>query len=133
MLITGLQKALASLDKGLARSKKEPSDLEVRDACIQRFEYSYELSIKSIKRYIQTQSPTSENVDLLNFKDFLRLAAEIGLIRDPLAWVGFREARNNTSHAYDENKAVAVFEQLSHFMEEAYFLLSRLELGTSAL
>lgn len=46
--MTFLEKALMSLFQAVTRSKKEPLDLEVRDACIQRFEYTFELSIKML-------------------------------------------------------------------------------------
>ena len=36
--------ALASLERGLVRRRTNPADEEVRDACIQRFEYCFELS-----------------------------------------------------------------------------------------
>lgn len=122
-----LKKAFLSLTKAVDRAKQNPEDLEVRDACIQRFEYTYELSIKFIKRYIETENPSPENVDQMNYRDFLRLAAEIGLIEIADLWFQFREARNNTSHAYDEAKAIIVFNAIPGFIEQTSFLLKKLE------
>jgi hypothetical protein len=42
--LTPLEKALAALDRGLARWQAAPTDAELRDACIQRFEFTFELS-----------------------------------------------------------------------------------------
>ncbi len=131
--ISPLQKALETLHTGLNRASLEPGDLEVRDACIQRFEYSYELCVKFIKRYIEAAYPIPENIDQMNFKDFLRLAAEIGLVQDVQAWFRFRDARNKTSHAYDAEKAAYVFSHIPHFMEESEFLLHQLALKLASL
>ncbi len=125
--ITPLKQACSSLVKALDRASREPADLEVRDACIQRFEYTYELCIKTIKRYIEQEMPLSEKVDQLNYRDLIRIAFEIGLIDRTEQWFKFREARNQTSHAYDENKAKLVFQVLPGFVHLAQFLLSQLD------
>lgn len=111
-----------------------PDDLEVRDACIQRFEYTYELCIKLIKRYIEQEMPLSENVDRLNYRDLIRVAFEIGLIQDIEKWFQYREARNLTNHTYDENKAQAVYQVLPEFAVQAKFVLAQLNsaLGQSS-
>ena len=44
------ERAISSLDRGIVRSEKDPGDEEVRDAVIQRFEYTYELAWKMLKR-----------------------------------------------------------------------------------
>lgn len=131
MIITTspLKQALTTLNRALARASLEPKDLEVRDACIQRFEYTYELCIKLIKRYIEQEMPISENVDRLNYRDLLRVAFEIGIIQNVDQWFLYREARNNTSHAYDENKALAVFKVIPEFATQAQFLIEQLTIA----
>ena len=47
---SSLKKAVKSLGKAIARTQKAPSDEELRDAVIQRFEYTYELACKMMKR-----------------------------------------------------------------------------------
>lgn len=129
MLISTIpfQRALLSLCKALERSSMDRSDLEVRDACIQRFEYTYELGIKTIKRYIEQEMPLPEQVDQLNYRDLLRIAFEIGLIEQVAKWFQFREARNLTSHAYDESKAKTVFQVLPEFVKHAEYLLNEFD------
>jgi hypothetical protein len=39
-------------------------------------------------------------------KELYRIAAREGLVRDPVAWFRFGDARNVTSHIYDEDKAL---------------------------
>lgn len=129
MMITTmpLTHVLQSLNKALERSAQVPTDLEVRDACIQRFEYTYELCIKIMKRYIEQEMPLSANIDTLNYRDLLRIAFESGLIAQVDKWFQYREARNQTSHAYDENKAHAVYQVLPEFAGQAQYLLNQLE------
>ena len=53
--LSPLRKALASLERGLTRRRTNLADEEVRDACIQRFEYCFELSWKMLKRQIELE------------------------------------------------------------------------------
>ena len=50
------RKALDSLAKGLARSESNLGDELLRDGVIQRFEYSYELAWKSLKRVLEAKA-----------------------------------------------------------------------------
>ncbi len=125
--IKPLQAAFLSLSKAMNRAKLNPLDLEVRDGCIQRFEYTYELSIKLIKRYLELEMPLSTAIDQLNFRDLIRMAFEVGLIDEVICWFDFREARNQTSHAYDERKAQAVFDIIPIFIQSAQFLLNQFD------
>ena len=126
ILFEPLKKAHLTLDKAVDRSIKDSDDLEVRDACIQRFEYTYELSIKTIKRYIEAEMPITDTIDQMNYRDLIRVAFEIGLIDQVEPWFRYREARNQTSHAYDEVKAQFVYELLPNFIEGSAFLINQL-------
>jgi phosphoserine phosphatase len=44
-----------------------------------------------------------------------------------LDWKEYREERGATSHAYDEDKAQEVFESIPAFLEEAKYLLAKLQ------
>lgn len=123
LILTSLQKALASLERVL----QEPKTDITRDSAIQRFEYTYELSFKMLKRYLEMSEPTKISIDELSFKDLIRLGAEKGCIQDPEKWFAYREARNITSHAYDEKKAEAIYEILPNFVRDARKLLDSLE------
>lgn len=121
-----LTKALASLDKALARRAGTPADEELRDACIQRFEYSFELCWKMLKRQLEQEVPTPADVDTWSYRHLIREAAERGLLDTPEAWFDFREKRNITSHAYDQAKAEAVAAALPAFATHARRLLETL-------
>jgi nucleotidyltransferase substrate binding protein (TIGR01987 family) len=124
---SSFEKALVSLQSVLERSRTVPDDDDIRDACIQRFEYTYELAYKMLKRQLEQELPSSEELDHLPFKELIRLGAERGLITDPLRWFDYRDKRNITSHTYDEAKARQVFSVLTDFSADAADLLSILK------
>jgi len=121
------RRALESLEKGLARADSAIGDDQLRDGAIQRFEYTYELAWKSLRRVLKAESATPDDVDALSFRDVLRVCAEKGIVDDPVAWFAFRESRNASSHAYDGNKAAEVFAAAHGFARAARVLLDRLE------
>lgn len=125
--LTSFEKALARLKKGIARAQAAPHDEELRDSVIQRFEYTYELSWKMLKRQLESTSPTPVEIDTLGFKDLIREGAEQGFIANPEAWFEYRRQRNATSHAYDEKKAVQVYQTALRFVADAQALLEKLK------
>lgn len=120
--LTPFTNALATLREVLAL----PETDIIRDSAIQRFEYSYELAVKSLQRVLAASVPNPAELDQVTFRDLFRIAAERGLLDDPQAWFRFREMRNITSHAYDGNKAQAIYRQLPDFLTAAEDLLRRL-------
>lgn len=121
------EKALISLQRVLNRSRTVPGDEDIRDACIQRFEYTYELAFKMLKRQLEQELPSSEELDQLPYREMIRVGAERGLIAVPERWFDYRAKRNITSHTYDEEKAREVFAILSDFAADADDLLARLK------
>jgi len=124
--LTALEKAVGSLEKALRRAVEAPGDEELRDAAIQRFEYTYELCWKMTKRRIEADAPVPSEVDALSFHALMREAAERGVIEDVSRWLEYREQRNITSHTYDARKALSVFETARGFLGDAKALLDEL-------
>jgi len=125
--LTSLEKALKSLERAIKRSQGVPDDDEVRDSVIQRFECTYELSWKMLKRQLEIDSQTPASIDAMGFKEMIREAAERSLINNPEAWFEYRRQRNIISHAYDENKAVIVYETALIFLQDVKALLQNLK------
>ena len=125
--LSSLEKALTSLDRAIKRSQAAPGDEELRDSVIQRFEYTYELSWKMLKRQLEADAPSPEAIDALGFKDLVREGAVSGLIADPEAWFAYREQRNITSHTYDEKKAEQVYRAALRFYGDALALFGELK------
>jgi nucleotidyltransferase substrate binding protein (TIGR01987 family) len=126
-----LRRALAMLDEAIlfwhqqaAGSALKP---HLRSAVIQSFEYSYELSVRSLRRVLVERAQSAERVTDLGFNDLLRAGADAGFPVDPLRWRQWREMRNATSHAYDEKTAQSVASEAAAFAREARMLLDGLE------
>ena len=114
-----LRKALGSLQLALEEQVKQQNDF-LRDSCIQRFEYTYELSWKMLKRHLEQTESTTSNIDALTFADLIRKGNEKNLLlSDWSKWKIYREARNNTSHGYNEDKANDVFKVIPDFFKES--------------
>lgn len=94
---------------------------------IQNFEFVYEISTKMIRRQLEAEALSPEEVDQSSFRDILRTAAEKGLIDDVEAWFRYRLMRNITSHTYNHEKARQVYEGTLVFIEDARALLKQLE------
>jgi len=124
---SALKRALNSLEKAIDRAQKKTSDEELRDAVIQRFEYTYELSWKMLKRQLEKEAPTPSAIDTLSFKELFREAGEKGIISNVEKWMIYRDQRNITSHTYDEEKAESVYETALEFLTDAKALLEALE------
>lgn len=125
--LSSLTKALASLDRAMARSVSAPEDEELRDACIQRFEYSYELAWKMLKRRLEMDVPSPQEVDAMSYRTLIRVGAEMGFINDVSAWFLYRDQRNKTAHTYNEDTAREVYAVIPRFVIHAKHLLHRLE------
>ena len=67
--LSSLRLALASLQRALVRwQATQGQDEELRDACIQRFEYTFELSWKMLKRRLEIDLPDAHTVDAMSLK-----------------------------------------------------------------
>ena len=117
--ISPLKKAADSLTLALQQKK----DDFMRDAVIQRFEYTYELSWKLLKRYLEALSNQRE----YNVRDIFREAGKQGLIDSVENWLIYHRARNLTSHTYDEIIAEETYVAAKAFSEDVLKLISVLE------
>ena len=125
--------AIARLDEGLARYESDIGDAQIRDGLIQRFEFTYDLAHKMLRRVMEAAAANPEAIDRMSFPELIRTASEQGLLKsDWSEWRTWREMRNITSHTYDEAKAVQVVVAIPAFLEEARALAARLPQGGPA-
>ena len=99
--------ALSQFEKALARLHEAVEAVEtpmVRDALIQRFEFTYELAWKSMFYWLRNGG---ERVPEM-VRPVLQAAFRCELIGDPAVWEKIKDSRNETSHTYNEAKAVEV-------------------------
>jgi nucleotidyltransferase substrate binding protein (TIGR01987 family) len=125
---TSLGNAVRRLREGLARCEREPTDEQVRDGLIQRFEFTYELSHKMLRRYLTEAAASPDEIERLSFADLVRAGNAQGLLRgDWPAWRQFREMRTRTSHTYDATVASQVVAAIPAFLKEAEHLYAELQ------
>jgi nucleotidyltransferase substrate binding protein (TIGR01987 family) len=91
----------------LLEAATQPESDIVRDAVIQRFEFSFELVWKALKLYLERQGHECGGP-----RPTLKRAFAEGLITTPDeadTWLKMLEDRNLTSHAYDEALASRIY------------------------
>jgi len=97
--IRSLEKAVDRLQEGLDRYQRDTTDGQIRDGLIQRFEFTYELSHKMLKRYLEATAASPEQYDAMPFPDLIRSGNEQGLLLgDWPRWRAYREMRAKTRH-----------------------------------
>lgn len=89
-----------------------PKDEIVRDAAIQRFEFTYELTWKTLRKILKTKG-----IIINNPRDVFRDSAKQGIIDDIDTWFKYIENRNNTTHVYNEQAAEEIYKSLPLFNE----------------
>lgn len=131
---TSLEKAISQLKKSIdfCNSDLAKNDAEIffqfRSASIQAFEYSFELSVKFIRRKLEIMETAEDVIDNLGYRDLIRKAAERGLLEEVERWFVYREKRNETSHTYDYRKAENIYKILPEFLISAEKILNNLKL-----
>ena len=115
VILTPLERALKTLSDGL--SAHPQSRLE-KDGMIQRFEYCLELCWKSAKKVLLEGGIESDVP-----KDVFRQMAKMGWLESAEPWMNYVEARNKTSHAYNEEIADEIYRLIPQFYVDAVALL----------
>jgi len=131
--LSSLRKAVESLEKTLkvANDSQFMSQLSndqanaIRSGVIQNFEFTYELCWKFMKRWLEVNIGASSAEGVAR-RELFRISAEHRLISDVDEWMEYHDARNDTSHTYDESRAIEIFEIANPFSLDARKLLETL-------
>ena len=134
--LTNLRDSLQSLTDLLEVAENDTrmgqfTDVErngIRAGVIQNFEVTYELAWKLMARWLNTNVGTGI-ADGVTRRQLFRLAAERHLIDDVDQWMQHHEARNTSSHIYDEEKAAWVYQETREFVHDARYLLQALDVS----
>ena len=94
------------------------------DLIVKRFEFTYEMSWKALKRYLdflgfEVKSPR------MTFKE----AYSQGIITDEAVWLDMIEQRNLSSHVYDESEIMGIFDKREYYKDAFLSLKQKLEYG----
>lgn len=96
-----------ALDRfGEALALPSPAEI-VMDGTIQRFEFTFELFWKTLRRFLQ-----QEGVDTASPKNTFRHAYRRGLLDQERLWLDMLEDRNRSAHVYDAAMARQIFSRL---------------------
>ena len=87
----------------------------VRDAAIQRFEYTFEAVWKAAQLYLREK----EGLEQGSPKGVVRTCLQVGLFTEEQARLALElvDDRNLTVHTYNEELAKLIFSHLSHYAE----------------
>jgi nucleotidyltransferase substrate binding protein (TIGR01987 family) len=101
-------KVLTRLQEALVAISKEPDNHLYEMATIQAFEFTIELGWKLLKDYLTFQGVTEVSLP----RDMVRQAFQAQILTDGQAWIDMLEARNKTSHTYDDVQAVKIIQKI---------------------
>ncbi len=122
---TKLENLKSQLRSAFERFKdvmQKEKDEFIRDSAIQRFEFTFEISWKVMKAYLEEKGAK----DLYFPRDVIRNAFRAGIINSP-KWLEMIETRNITSHIYNENMAERVYNELPSYIPLIGELIEALE------
>lgn len=117
-----LGKAIDRLREVLSHPKLNEIDY-MRDAAIQRFEFTIELFWKVLKKVLW-----HEKIESTTPRDTVSKAYQYKLIDHEEIWLKMLDDRNNTSHAYKEEEAKLIFEHIKNYLptfEKTYAALKK--------
>lgn len=120
--LTNFKNAISRLKEALEYDYKK-IDIAL-DAVIKRFEFTFEMSWKSIMLVAKNVGKEEE---CKSPKTCLKLAYKMGWIKNEGAWLSLLEARNLTSHIYSQTTAEDVYETVRESLELFNNLLEALK------
>ena len=125
--ISPLGRAIDRLREAMEVYGQDTTQSIIRDGLVQRFEFTYEICHKLLRRYLSENPGPPERINSMNFADMIRISNENALLLgDWPKWKMYRDMRARTSHSYNEAVALDVVDGIPAFLEEACYLRDRL-------
>lgn len=124
--LTNLKSSLSTLDEcftDYSAQADEKIKTYIKDSCIKRFEYTYEMAKKIMNKYLKKEYDKTEKE--LSINNIFREMYGLGFIKNFENWVHYRERRNTTSHEYNQDEADV--DIVPDFIEDVQFLINQLE------
>lgn len=109
----------------LGEALRENETSFMRDAVIQRFEFTYELGWRCMFYWLRDNGEQVSDM----VRPVIQAAFRVGLIENADLWEKIKDCRDETSHTYDEGKAIEVTAFIRCEAEAAFKALSA-KLGT---
>ena len=92
---------------------REPFSIIVRDATIQRFEYTFEAFWKFIKEYLKEKEGIIRNSPKACFREVFSLG--FSSEEETVQLQEMTDKRNDTSHTYKEQVAQAIYNKIAEY------------------
>jgi nucleotidyltransferase substrate binding protein (TIGR01987 family) len=104
---------------------KQPFSIIVRDAAIQRFEYTFEALWKFIKEYLKEREGIISNSPKSCFRELLSL----GFLteEETVNFLEMTDRRNDTSHTYKEEVAQIIYGKIPGYFSGMEKLLQKFQ------
>ena len=118
------QRALASLEELVSKYSENQTDVILRDALIQRFEYSTEAFWKYLKAYLQTEHNLSANSP----REVIRTGLTAKLYSEEISkeLLQMLDDRNLTSHTYVEELAESIANRIPDYSKNMNAVMTQL-------
>ncbi len=116
--LKSFEKALLQLGDALEESESPI----VRDACLQRFEFSYELLWKTLKIFLEE----IHGVRAVSPRQVFKEAFALSIIDEELTFVEMIESRNTLSHTYNEEQAAKIYVKCADYLKAMKNVLAQL-------
>ncbi len=97
----------------------------IQDACVKRFEYTYETAKKIMNKFLKKEYDKSD-LDL-SINNIFREMYGLGLIENFDHWTDYRLKRNSSSHEYNLAKSGEIIDIISDFINDVKYLITSLE------
>ena len=120
--LKSFEKALIQLGDALEESESPI----VRDACLQRFEFSYELLWKTLKIFLEE----IHGVRAVSPRQVFKEAFALSIIDEELTFVEMIESRNTLSHTYNEEQAAKIYVKCADYLKVMNSVLAQLNKQT---
>ena len=101
------EKALTRLEEAL---KEEPTDIII-DGILHRFEFTFELSWKMMKDYLEMQGIIEKTGSP---REIIQNGYKQGIVENGEVWIRMMLARNNLAHLYDEATSRKIYEEIKN-------------------
>ena len=120
--LKSLEKALLQLSDALEQAESPI----VRDACLQRFEFSYELLWKTLKIFLEE----IHGVRAVSPRQVFKEAFALSLIEKEQIFIEMIESRNTLSHTCNEGQAMKIYKKCSDYLSVMKSVLAQLNKQT---
>jgi nucleotidyltransferase substrate binding protein (TIGR01987 family) len=129
--LESLERLTVRLQESISAYNGEPENLFYLDSVVKRFELTFEIARKLLRRYLIDTDPTTAKIPPEQLQEFIRLGTEQKLLRGSWPeWKRIRDARNETVHGYREEKAREIASMAEPMLAEALVLLENLKRRT---